>query len=193
MMPRNVVKSGTASTLLSSVMIAVPMPMPNRAMPTGKPMASTEPNATIRMMIANARPSTSVEGGSNSREDHPAELDLHAVDLRRELLDLVADLSGAANEMLSGSSTLANAISPGFGPLQRDLRSGARPRRGSRRARHRGSGRPRRSTPPSRLGPRDPRRPARRGTRSCRPGRHPDRRTPPRGCRSLVGTRRSEG
>ena len=65
MIPRNVVKSGTGRTFVRRVMIETPMPMPNSALPTGNPIASTDPNARIRMMIANARPSTSDDGGSN--------------------------------------------------------------------------------------------------------------------------------
>ncbi len=71
MMPRNVANSGIAITLLRSVMIAVPIPMPNSATPIGRPIASTEPNATIRMMIANASPSTSEDGCSNSAKTKP--------------------------------------------------------------------------------------------------------------------------
>ena len=82
MMPRNVAKSGTVRTLLSSVMIAVPMPMPNSATPTGRPMASTEPNATIRMTMAKARPSTSDDGSSNSAKMNPPSSMSQAVDRR---------------------------------------------------------------------------------------------------------------
>ena len=69
--PRIVANSGTDMTLLMSAMNAEPMPMPNRATPMGRPMASTEPNATIRMTMANARPSASDEGVSNSAKSWP--------------------------------------------------------------------------------------------------------------------------
>ena len=44
----------------------VPTPMPASAVPMGRPMASTEPKATMRTMMAKARPSVSELGGSNS-------------------------------------------------------------------------------------------------------------------------------
>ena len=68
MIPRNVVKSGTGRTLVSRVtLIDTPMPMPNKQrVADGQPDREHRPNARIRMMIANARPSTSDEGGSNA-------------------------------------------------------------------------------------------------------------------------------
>ena len=47
-----VVKSGIDTTLLPSDASADGTPRPNRAMPMGRAMASTEPNATMRMMTA---------------------------------------------------------------------------------------------------------------------------------------------
>jgi hypothetical protein len=52
--------------LLSSVTIAVPSPTPNSATPIGRPIASTEPNAMIRITIANAKPSASANGAESS-------------------------------------------------------------------------------------------------------------------------------
>ena len=66
MIPRNVAKSGMVRTLLSSVVIAVPMPMPNSATPRGRPMASTDPKATM-MMTTNATPRISDDGSSTRR------------------------------------------------------------------------------------------------------------------------------
>ncbi len=51
-----VVKSGIVMTLLASDTSAEAMPRPNRAMPIGRPMASTEPKARIRMITAAIRP-----------------------------------------------------------------------------------------------------------------------------------------
>ena len=45
--------------------------MPKRATPTGRPMASTEPNETIRITMAKARPMISLEGSSNSAKPCP--------------------------------------------------------------------------------------------------------------------------
>ena len=50
------VKSGIEMKLLSSETRAVPMPSPNRAVPIGRPIASTEPKARMRMMTAAMMP-----------------------------------------------------------------------------------------------------------------------------------------
>jgi hypothetical protein len=100
-------------------MIDTPMPMPNNAL-TGNPIASTEPKATMRMMMAGEGPSTSTTA-ARTREDLTAELDRYAVDRRRSRSISCGDLVGVANEMLSNISTLRSAIS-GFGSLERDLR-----------------------------------------------------------------------
>ena len=42
------------------------MPMPARATPIGRPMASTDPKARMRMTMAKARPSSSEDGGLKS-------------------------------------------------------------------------------------------------------------------------------
>jgi len=44
-------------------MTANPMPMPNRAVMIGRPMAMTEPNATSRMMMAAKMPMASLDPG----------------------------------------------------------------------------------------------------------------------------------
>ncbi len=62
--------------------MAKPMPMPNRAVRIGRPMAITEPKATSRMMIAAAMPISLArpELGLNDLGDGlTAELDLQAV------------------------------------------------------------------------------------------------------------------
>ncbi len=51
-----VVKSGIEMTLLPSDTSADATPNPNSAVPIGSPIASTEPNATIRMMTAAINP-----------------------------------------------------------------------------------------------------------------------------------------
>jgi hypothetical protein len=66
-----VVKSGMETTWLTRVMIVAPVAMPAMAVPTGRPIASTEPKATIRMKMAKARPSVSDDGGSKSPNISP--------------------------------------------------------------------------------------------------------------------------
>ncbi len=58
-------KSGMLITLLSRVSRPMPTPTPAMATPIGMPMASTEPNDTMRITMAKARPMSSVSGGSN--------------------------------------------------------------------------------------------------------------------------------
>ncbi len=71
MAPRVTAKSGTEMTLDNRVIRLAPMPTPNSATPTGRPMASTEPNDRIRMMMAKPRPISSDSGGSNSPSAWP--------------------------------------------------------------------------------------------------------------------------
>ena len=71
MMPMIEEKSGMERTLLSRPAMMEPTTMPARAVPMGRPMASTEPNARISTMMAKARPSTSELGGSNSAKTWP--------------------------------------------------------------------------------------------------------------------------
>ena len=52
----DVVKSGILMTLLARDTSAEAMPSPNRAMPIGRPMASTDPKARMRMITAAMRP-----------------------------------------------------------------------------------------------------------------------------------------
>jgi hypothetical protein len=51
-----VVKSGMSMMWLPSVTSAVAMPRPNRAVPIGRPIASTDPKARIKMMTAAMMP-----------------------------------------------------------------------------------------------------------------------------------------
>ncbi len=51
-----VVKSGIEMTWLPIVTSADATPSPKRAVPIGSPIASTEPNARIRMITAAIRP-----------------------------------------------------------------------------------------------------------------------------------------
>ncbi len=69
--PSTVAKSGMVNTLLSSATEMPPMPMPNSDTPTGRPIASTEPKARIRMTMANANPRISDDGLSNSAKIWP--------------------------------------------------------------------------------------------------------------------------
>ena len=66
-----VVKSGMAMGLLSSVTMAVAQPSPNSAVPIGRPIASTEPKAMIRMTTAARIPYSSLSGSSNSENRSP--------------------------------------------------------------------------------------------------------------------------
>ena len=63
--------SGIVMTCDSRPAISVPEKMPARATPIGRPMASTEPKAMMRMMMANPRPSASDDGTSNSANAAP--------------------------------------------------------------------------------------------------------------------------
>ncbi len=53
---------GTSVKRASNVTIASPMPMPNRAVMIGRPMASTDPNAIKRMSTAARMPIASLAG-----------------------------------------------------------------------------------------------------------------------------------
>ena len=90
MMPRNVAKSGMGRTLLSSVMIAVPIPMPNSATPIGQAHrqhgAERQDEDDDRERQAEHLGRRFLELG----EDEPAELDPQAVDLRGVGVDLIA-------------------------------------------------------------------------------------------------------
>ena len=65
MTPIVVVKSGMVTTCDSNPTSIVPEKMPASATPIGRPIASTEPNAMMRMMIAKPTPSASEDGTSN--------------------------------------------------------------------------------------------------------------------------------
>jgi len=55
-----------AMKLDASPTTITPEAIPATAIPIGNPMASTEPNARIRITMANPSPSTSDSGGWNS-------------------------------------------------------------------------------------------------------------------------------
>ena len=115
MTPRVVAKSGMVITLLSRAMRALPMPMPARATPMGRPIASTEPKARIRMTMAKARPSTSEDGRLELAEVVAAELDAEPVDGRGHVLDVGAEPS-VLGPMSEPSSTRAKATCPASSP-----------------------------------------------------------------------------
>ena len=71
MRPMNWAVSGTVKRWLRPMTMLVPMPMPKRATPTGRPMASTDPNARMRITMAKAMPSVSEDGCSNSAKMNP--------------------------------------------------------------------------------------------------------------------------
>jgi hypothetical protein len=50
---------------------AMPQPMPNSAVMIGRPMASTEPNASSRMIAAASRPIASLENSAGSAKISP--------------------------------------------------------------------------------------------------------------------------
>ena len=117
MMPRNLVNSGIAKTLLSSVTSVVPMPIPNSATPTGRPMASTDPKARMRMTRANATPRISDEGSSNSARMIPPS-SMRRPSMLGAAARICLRISRARlASMSSGSSTLANATLPASAPL----------------------------------------------------------------------------
>ena len=97
-----VVKSGMDTTWLTSVMTMAPVAMPARAVPTGRPMASTEPKATMRMKMAKARPSVSDEGGSNEPNMSPPNSICTPLIVRRRVLDLLADVGGLVERQIRG-------------------------------------------------------------------------------------------
>ena len=69
--PIVVAKSGMVNTLLSRVSATEPAAMPASAVPIGRPVASTEPNARVRMITAKPRPSSSDDGASNEENACP--------------------------------------------------------------------------------------------------------------------------
>ena len=76
-----VVNSGATITFDNSAQIANPQPMPKSAVRIGRPIASSEPNATSRMMIAARSPMTSGRPTEAPDLEHPsAELEGDAVD-----------------------------------------------------------------------------------------------------------------
>ena len=121
MMPRKVANSGTEKTLLSSVVSAVPIPIPKSATPTGRPMARTDPNATIRMTMAKPRPRSSDDGSSNSAKMKPPSSMLEPVDLGAVLEDLVADPLGVGELDVVGQLDVGEGDLPGERTLRRDL------------------------------------------------------------------------
>ena len=59
----SVPKVGTVSARLNRSMTPIPMPIPNRAVRIGRPMAITDPKAMSRMTIAARTPIVSLEPG----------------------------------------------------------------------------------------------------------------------------------
>ncbi len=93
------------------------MPMPNRATPMGRPMASTEPKARIRITMAKARPITSLDGSSNSAKTQPPS-STSMPSISGTSAWMASRISAACGmSMSSGISTLAKAICPAWGPL----------------------------------------------------------------------------
>ncbi len=127
--PIVVAKSGMVNTLLSRVSATEPAAMPASAVPIGKPVASTEPNARVRMITAKPMPSSSEDGASNEENAWPPYSMFGALDGRRDVLDLRRHilevvLRGVAGEGDRGVGDLARV-----GALAGDL---ARPAVGVR-------------------------------------------------------------
>jgi hypothetical protein len=66
------VKSGTFRKLANTKTSEMPMPIPNRAIMIGRPMASTDPNVTSRMRMAARKPIDSAPPGSSNSENTTA-------------------------------------------------------------------------------------------------------------------------
>ena len=106
---------------------APPSPMPNSATPTGRPMASTDPNATIRMMMAKARPNSSADGCSNSAKRKPPSSTRSPSTSGTQLADLVADVGGAGEvDVLGQVDGGVTRSCPAASPCGRDLELAAR-------------------------------------------------------------------
>ena len=99
------VKSGIERHVAEQVPTsAEPTPRPNSAVPIGRPIASTEPKARIRMMTAASTPSISLAGSSNSREQLAAVLDDHALG-QVERVAFIADGRAEVGELLERAVT----------------------------------------------------------------------------------------
>ena len=67
-----IVKLGIANTFASSITRAAPVPMPNRAVRIGRPMASSEPKANRSTTTAPSRPMASLPPSAGSTNRSPA-------------------------------------------------------------------------------------------------------------------------
>ena len=116
MRPMNGAKSGTSMRLLTKMTSAPPSPMPANAVPTGSPMASTEPKATMRMITAKARPNSSADGCSNSAKRKPPS-STFTPSISGSSSRISSAMSDArVKSMSSGRFTMANAMVPGASP-----------------------------------------------------------------------------
>ena len=113
--PRVVATSGIVITLLNSAMRALPMPMPARATPMGRPIDSTDPKARMRMTMANARPSASEAGGSNSLKSLPPN-SMRSPSRVGAMSLMSAPTPVVLGPMSEPSSTRAKAIRPASSP-----------------------------------------------------------------------------
>ena len=106
MPPRNGAKSGITSRFDRIVTITEPAKMPARATPTGRPIASTDPKASTRITIANARPRASVEGSSNSPRAAPPSSTCRPSTVGR-IFSRVRPIAPASSKLSPGISRLA--------------------------------------------------------------------------------------
>ena len=97
----------------------------------GRPMASTEPNATTRITMAKARPSDLGGGLLELAEGGAAELDLQAVDGREDLLEGATDGAGLL-PVVAGDLEVGEGDLAGLGAVARRSGVAALARRGWR-------------------------------------------------------------
>ena len=107
MIPMKGANSGTSMTLLNRMTPAPPMPMPMSATATGRPIASTDPKATMRMITAKARPMASELGSSNSAKMNPPSSTRRPSMSGTSSRTATRTSAASAKSTSSGNSTLA--------------------------------------------------------------------------------------
>ena len=111
--PSVVAKSGMVKMLETNVATSTPAAIPPNAVPIGKPMANTEPNAKIKITMANARPSTSDVGVSKAANTSPPySICTPATTGSIAFISAKTSSNSSAESSSAMNDTLANAISP---------------------------------------------------------------------------------
>ena len=114
-------KSGIDRIWLRNPARIVPRPMPARAMPTGRPIARTDPKARMRTMIAKASPSSSELGTSNSAR-MPPPISIWTPGISgSSILQLRADRRRLRQRDVAREADLGVGDLPGLGALCGDL------------------------------------------------------------------------